>query len=75
MNILASASKIAFLLLVFTACVAFLLRILDSKDFMVLTMAAASFYFAYKGTDNSSSTTRLTATTDTHTETPPYAGK
>lgn len=48
-NILASASKIVFLMLAFTACVGFFMGILESKDFMVLSMAAFTFYFANKG--------------------------
>jgi asparagine N-glycosylation enzyme membrane subunit Stt3 len=45
MNIIQSASKIVFVLLAITSCVAFLLGRLEAKDFMVLTMAAFSFYF------------------------------
>ena len=69
-TILSSASKLAFLILVVTACVAFGYSVyvgktvLESKDFMVLLMAAASFYFAYKGSDSSGTGT-----------TPPFAGK
>lgn len=49
MDILQSASKIVFILLALTACIAFLSGILESKDFMVLVMAAFSFYFSSKG--------------------------
>jgi hypothetical protein len=55
MEILKSASKIAFLSLIMTACVAFIWEVaagkatLESKDFMVLAGSASAFYFAYKG--------------------------
>lgn len=48
-EILTSASKIVFILLALAACTGFLLGILDSKDFMILTSAAFSFYFSHKG--------------------------
>jgi asparagine N-glycosylation enzyme membrane subunit Stt3 len=54
MQILESASKLVFLMLALTACIAFILGILESKDFMVLAISAFSFYFAYKGSENSS---------------------
>jgi hypothetical protein len=44
-DIICSASKMVFILLAITSCVAFLIGRLESKDFMVLTMAAFSFYF------------------------------
>ena len=49
MEILKSASKIVFLLLALTSCVGFWFGKLDPKDFMVLAMAAFTFYFANKG--------------------------
>jgi hypothetical protein len=49
MRILASASKITFLALTLTACVAFLWGKLEGKDFMLLCTAAYGYYFAYKG--------------------------
>lgn len=51
MNLLKNlkVSELVFLLVTLTACVAFGLGKLDSKDFMVLAMAAFSFYFSYKG--------------------------
>lgn len=49
-NILASASKLVFILLAASACTGFFMRILDPKDFMLLATAAFSFYFAHKGT-------------------------
>ena len=58
-TILSSASKLAFILLILTACVAFGYSVyigktvLEAKDFMVIVMAAASFYFAYKGNSDS----------------------
>jgi asparagine N-glycosylation enzyme membrane subunit Stt3 len=48
-NIISSASKIVFLLLALTACVGFFLKLLESKDFMVLACMAFTFYFASKG--------------------------
>jgi len=48
-EILKSASKIVFVMLAITACAAFFLGRLESKDFMVLAMAAFTFYFANKG--------------------------
>ena len=47
-NILSSASKLVFLMLAVTACITFFLGKLESKDFMVLTGMAFSFYFSYK---------------------------
>lgn len=52
MTILKSASKIAFLGLIGTACVAFLWGKLEAKDFMVLATGASAFYFAHKGDPN-----------------------
>lgn len=53
-TISASASKLAFLSLIWTGCAAFLYEVirgvatLEAKDFMVLAGAASAFYFAYK---------------------------
>lgn len=49
MNILNSASKLVFITLAFTACLAFVYGRLESKDFMVLVMSAFTFYFSHKG--------------------------
>jgi hypothetical protein len=49
MNIFESASKIVFILLALTACVGFILRILAVDQFMILAMAAFTFYFSNKG--------------------------
>ena len=56
--IFASISKIVFFLIALTACIAFLARAfgfqgLESKDFMVLAMAAFSFFFSIKSTGTS----------------------
>ena len=48
-KIFSSASKIVFLLLAVTSCVAFFLGKLESKDFMVLAGMAFTFYFSNKG--------------------------
>jgi hypothetical protein len=78
-NITRSASKIAFLALIGTACIAFLFEVamgkavLEAKDFMVLASGAAAFYFAYKGdtkTQVSEQKTDQPAASDL-----PFAGK
>lgn len=51
-SILSSASKIVFILLAVTACVAFFLGRLEAKDFMVLAGMAFAYYFAAKPGDN-----------------------
>lgn len=48
MNFLKSASKLVFMMLGSTACIAFLTNRLEAKDFMVLTMAAFTYYFTKK---------------------------
>lgn len=48
-NILTSASKIVFILLAISACAGFFMHLLEAKDFMVLVMAAFTFYFSNKG--------------------------
>lgn len=55
MEIIKSASKIAFLMLIATACASVLYEVIagrvdiTAENFMVLATAASSFYFAYKG--------------------------
>ena len=44
--ILQSASKIVFILIAITACAGFGIGRLDAKDFMVLAVAAFSYYFS-----------------------------
>ena len=57
-NILRSASKIVFITLATTSCIAYLYGVvtgkvtLETKDFMLLATAAFSFYFANKGETN-----------------------
>lgn len=51
-KIASSASKIVFIMLATTACVAFLWGKLEEKDFMVIVMSASSFYFSSKGEQN-----------------------
>ena len=48
-KIFKSASKIVFLLLTVTACIGFLIGRLPVDQFMIVMMAAASFYFSNKG--------------------------
>ena len=52
-KIVSSASKLAFLLLAVTACVAFLWGKLEPKDFVQLASMAFVFYFSNKGETNS----------------------
>lgn len=47
-KILVSASKIVFIMLAFTACVALFFGKIEAKDFMVLCMSASTFYFSNK---------------------------
>lgn len=51
-NIYKSASKIVFLTLTATACVGFGFGILGEDNFMLLAVAASSFYFSNKGTQD-----------------------
>lgn len=44
-----SASKLAFLGLTLTACIGFLTGLLPVDQFMLLAVAASSFYFSNKG--------------------------
>lgn len=48
-DIFASASKIVFIVLTLTACAGFLLKLLPVDQFMILAIAASSFYFSNKG--------------------------
>lgn len=48
-QIFRSASKLVFLIITLTACLAFLIGKLGSGDFMVLATAAFAFYFSHKG--------------------------
>ncbi len=52
MNIFQSASKLVFVLLTVTACVAFLIKLLPVDQFMILAIAASSFYFSNKGSSS-----------------------
>ena len=52
MKILASASKIVFILMALATVVGMFMKLIDPKDFMVLTSMAFGFYFAYKGDSN-----------------------
>lgn len=49
MKILGSASKIVFILMALTACVALMTKILPVDQFMLLTTGAFAFYFSNKG--------------------------
>jgi len=49
MDIFKSASKFVFVLLTFSACVGFFMGILATDQFMLLAVAASSFYFSNKG--------------------------
>ncbi len=60
MSVLKSASKIAFLALIGSACLAFLYEVvagtvsLTADQFMILASGASAFYFAHKGENNPS---------------------
>lgn len=62
MNILNSASKMVFIVLAFTACIAFVLKILPVDQFMLLAISAFSFYFSKPITPTESVTTSKTTT-------------
>ncbi|KND49805.1 MAG: hypothetical protein AB203_01810 [Parcubacteria bacterium C7867-008] len=49
MTIFNSASKLVFLVLTLTACAGFILNKLPVDQFMILAIAASSFYFSNKG--------------------------
>jgi hypothetical protein len=49
MEILKSASKTVFVLLTLTACAGFIMNKLPVDQFMILAIAASSFYFSNKG--------------------------
>jgi hypothetical protein len=48
-NILASASKIVFILMTLAVITGLFLDKIDPKDFMILASMAFAFYFANKG--------------------------
>lgn len=50
--LLTSASKIVFIMMALTVCIAFVIGRLEAKDFMVLASMAFSFYFAVKPTND-----------------------
>jgi uncharacterized membrane protein YbaN (DUF454 family) len=52
--LLKSASKLVFVLLTVTACVGFILNKLPVDQFMILAIAASSFYFSNKGDSTTS---------------------
>jgi len=54
MEILQSASKLVFIMVAATVCGAYLMALMDTKDFMVLASMAFSFYFSQKGESGSS---------------------
>lgn len=49
MDIFKSASKFVFVLLTLSACVGFFMKLLAPDQFMLLAVAASSFYFSNKG--------------------------
>lgn len=55
MNILESAAKVVFMLLAATACVALFVGKITSDNFMILASSAFAFFFAYKGSDTTTS--------------------
>lgn len=74
MTILSSASRLVFLLLTITACIGFILHLLPVDQFMLLCVAAFSYYFA-KPTDKELNATTITtpssSTVDTSVTTTP----
>ena len=50
-NLLESATKIVFMFLAISACIAFFIGKLEQDNFMNLCLMAFTFYFAYKGSD------------------------
>ena len=48
-EIISSAAKIVFIMMALTACVAYLIGLMEVKDFMYLTAMAFTFYFSNKG--------------------------
>jgi hypothetical protein len=78
MKILSSASKIVFLVVTATVCVAYLFEIfmgkitLDSKDFFALALMVFTFYFSNKGETGTVTAKETTTTTESI---PPFAGK
>jgi len=52
MQIYQSASKLVFVLLTVTACAGFVIGKLPVDQFMILSIAASSFYFSNKGDSN-----------------------
>lgn len=81
MKLLTSASKIVFLSVTLTVCVAYLFEIfngvvvLDGKDFFALALMVFTFYFANKGETAGSTLQQNTTTTSTSEAVPPMAGK
>lgn len=51
MNILSSATKIAFILLIASACVGFFLKLITGEQFMSLVMVAALAYWKQNNTN------------------------
>lgn len=76
-KIVTSASKIVFILITITACVGFIMKIMEAKDFMLLASMAFSFYFANKGDNTKEVTTTTSGTTETKSVVNelPYLGK
>lgn len=50
-NIVSSASKMVFILMALTSCIALLVGVLPVDQFMLLTTGAFAFYFSNKPTD------------------------
>ncbi len=52
MKILGSASKIVFVLMALTSCVALIIGKLPTDQYMLLVSSAFAFYFSNKGSAN-----------------------
>lgn len=70
MNILESASKIVFILMALAVVALTFIGRVDPKDFMMLASMVFTFYFSYKGTSGT-----VSSTTTSTEETASYAGK
>jgi hypothetical protein len=51
MNVLQSASKIVLIILSLTVCIGFIMKVLEPKDFMLLSVMVFTYYFSYTPTN------------------------
>lgn len=48
-ELLTSASKLVLIMMAFTVCAAFLMRILSTEDFKLIAVMVFTYYFTNKG--------------------------